>query len=156
MSEVTKSMLGYYGNTKLIREKCPECDEWSFVLDGYLVCCDVLSQELPTKMKRMSITESRRRLPPMKDRRRILDEQDNRCIYCLRTLGTRIIKDGRLVKLRLHWDHLIPYKMTQNNNSDNFAASCHLCNLVKGALVFDTVEAARIHVQARWEQNGWI
>ena len=58
-------------------------------------------------------------------------------------------------KLKVHWDHKIPYSYAQDNRDINFVASCSVCNLMKHDRMFETLDEAREYLQTRWETKGF-
>ena len=91
----------------------------------------------------------KRRSPGKRERTRILERQGNACLYCERPFGTPFLRQGRLGHLRLHWDHVIPFSYSLKNDADNFVAACHVCNLIKGDLMFNTLYLARKYINNR-------
>jgi hypothetical protein len=146
-----------FGSVALRRVYCGPCESFALVRkDGTLCCCD---SKIPAdleyrKIKRVVEPEQVRRLPPVQERRLILQEQENRCLYCERQFGTSVFRKQKWVKLKLHWDHMVPFSYQQNNSVSNYAAACHLCNLFKSAMIFQTLEEARIYLQAAWEKEN--
>mgnify|MGYP000512239202 CR=1 FL=1 len=147
--------LALYGNTQLIRAYCKDCNQFSFVIDSLLQCCEKEHTESPTHIKRMTETDFRRKLPPLNQRKQVLEAQNNQCIYCERTLNQKTWKGSQWVRLRVHWDHWVPFIYSQNNSIHNFVASCHLCNSLKGTLIFDDLDKAKIYLNQRWIEKGW-
>ena len=49
---------------------------------------------------------------------------------------------------------MVPFSYAQNNHTDNFVASCHVCNRWKRSIMFDTIEAARIYLSLQWERKS--
>lgn len=133
----------------ILKTECPKCKLTSFILDGKTACCDV-SIEIPegtyAKRKRESETEGRRRLIPRAIRREILRHQNHQCVYCGISLNRK--------KVRIEFDHFVPFCESQNNNKHNFVASCSRCNSMKSALIFNSIEEARIYIYGRREEKG--
>ena len=147
--------LALYGNVKMARAFCESCHQWALVIQGEMGCCGAkVSVEILT-VKRMTQPEQARRLPPMADRRRVLDEQDHRCLYCLRRFGTFVMRRNRPVRVKLVWDHVAPFAYGQNNQTPNFAAACSICNGYKAAHVYHTIEEARLAIQTARERGGY-
>lgn len=86
---------------------------------------------------------STRQYPRVAERRRAVELQDNRCLYCEIPIGTAIWRRSQTVILRTNWDHFIPYAYLARNPSSNWVLACHVCNLIKSCRMFDTVQAAR-------------
>lgn len=148
--------IGIYGNIALSKEFCRQCEAMSFVIDGYLACCGKPAKDNPERYKRESIPEDRWRLPHRKIRMQILADQANLCFYCFCRFGSLVKRRNRLFRVRLVWDHQIPYVLLQNNQPGNIVAACRVCNGIKGAMVFQTIEEARLYVQARREAKGYV
>ncbi|MEV4861481.1 HNH endonuclease [Streptomyces ossamyceticus] len=86
---------------------------------------------------------STRSYPRVAERRRAIDLQNNRCLYCEIPIGTAIWRRSQTVILRTNWDHFIPYSYLARNPATNWVLSCHVCNNIKSCRMFDTVQAAR-------------
>lgn len=91
-----------------------------------------------------------RKRPRETDKRRISELQSGRCLYCDLPIGAEIIrwsdpghKRNGLVVLRPQWDHFVPYSYSLRNPSANWVLACHVCNGIKTARMFDSVEKAR-------------
>ena len=85
----------------------------------------------------------KRRPPPLWARRLQLAKQENRCFYCDWEFGSWVAKRSRPVRLRVVWDHWVPYAYLQANPALNFVAACQLCNGLKRSDMFESVEEAR-------------
>lgn len=145
-----KAVLGVYGNVGLVRGWCEACEDWAFVLDAKMACCDGPAGDPPTRWKRMSQPEYRRKQPPVASQDEILAHQGYRCFYCDQSFGTQFWRKNSLVRLDARWDHTVPYTFSANNTEANFVAACQLCNGWKSDLVFDTPEAARVYLADKW------
>jgi len=53
---------------------------------------------------------------------------------------------GRPARVKLNWDHVIPF-VHVGNPADNWVAACGRCNGIKSDLMFDSPEAARKYVR---------
>ena len=142
--------LALYGNVKIQRGHCPDCDCTALVVGGCFACCDRLVADVPLKAKRMSEPEQRRKRPSLTERKSIVESQGNACLYCDRGFGSHVMRKGRLVRLRLVWDRVLPFAYSADNKPANFVAACHVCNGWKSDLVFQTLSEARVFLQARW------
>lgn len=118
-------------------------------------CCEARLVAEPTRYQRESSPEDTRRLPKLRLRQAQLEAQGHRCLYCLRTFGSFSSRWGRLLRLRVHWDHMVPYAYNQDNRAANFAAACQVCNLLKGDRCFGTIEEARVYLATRRETKGY-
>lgn len=104
-------------------------------------------------------TSASRRRPAKKLGEEILAKQNGRCLYCDMPFGTEILRQGgrgRLVRLRLQWDHFVPYSWCETNPADNWVAACHVCNTIKGPRRFETVAEARRYVLNRAIDKGYV
>lgn len=108
--------------------------------------------------------EQNRRPPRRVDQHRILALQGDVCLYCGIPIGTeisRVRKDRRgwtrtsTVVLRRNWDHFVPYSYIARNPQANWVLACHVCNLIKTARMFDTVEDARHAILPHRERRGY-
>lgn len=79
---------------------------------------------------------AQRRPPPAKIRRAILLAQRGCCYYCEKAFGAIVLRRGRPIRLRLHWDHYVPFAYLNTNPEENWRAACHVCNSAKGSSVF--------------------
>ena len=87
--------------------------------------------------------QDRRRNPRQAERARVLASQGNKCLYCEIPIGTQIERGNKRLTLRPHWDHFVPYSYAQRNRSMNWVLACHVCNALKTARMFVSVQAAR-------------
>lgn len=149
-----RGYIGLYGSVALRKGWCDDCQAYSIVRDDELVCCGVPVEVPPEKYKRECEPEQKRKTLPLKRRQRQLDAQEYRCFYCERRFDSYVFRNGRSFKLRIEYDHMVPYAFTQNNSVENFVAACHICNRIKSDLCFRTVEEARIHIQQKWVEKG--
>lgn len=145
-----------YGNIAMKRAYCSSCRTYAFVRDGKMACCGEVLEGAEIKgCKRMSEPPNVRDRPSRKEQKRILSDQHHRCFYCSRWFGTEIWRKARRSNLRVHWDHVIPWVYSLDNRNQNFVAACHVCNMLKGAKMFNSIEEARIYLNARWEEKGF-
>lgn len=157
-----KSYVGIYGNAAIVKEWCQKCKRMAFVLEGVMACCDraATTLEIPECQRREMVAEQRRLTPSKRHRETQMELQKERCFYCDLKFGDyvtrRTVMKTRLICLRVHWDHRTPYSYSQNNKSDNFVAACHVCNLIKHAKCFETVEEARAYVQKKRKAKGCV
>jgi|SRR3982750_2717634 len=152
-----KAHIALFGTVALRRMFCGPCGCYSLIRrDGTFCCCDKkLTGEVEFRgIKRVVEPEQVRRRPSALDRQKILEAQNNCCLYCERRFGSWVLRRKKEVRLRLHWDHMVPFSYQQNNSAANFAAACHLCNQHKHAMVFTTLEQARIYLLAKLEKES--
>lgn len=97
----------------------------------------------------------RRRYPPKNVRTRIAEKQNNTCLYCELPIGTVISRRKELIRLVANWDHFVPYAYSSRNANANWVLACHVCNGIKSARVFDTVQQARLLILPVREAKGY-
>ena len=156
MGENEHRHYALYGNTRIERAFCQDCQGFAFVKDKELACCGSPAPERTQKTKRMVEAEDKRKTPPRGYQVAQLEYQGNKCFYCGLHLGGYTFRNGRAIKLRIHWDHLVPYSYSQNNKPVNFVASCHVCNMIKHAFMFQTAEEARSYVYLKRKEKGYL
>ena len=145
-----------YGSIALAREFCNDCFTFSLIIKGVRQCCDKrVEQNEDNPDYRMSDVPNIRKGPSAAYKRKMLSEQDNKCFYCQREFGSIILKKRRLIRLQIHWDHWIPHDYSRNNRDKNFVAACHVCNAIKAARIFDTLEQARLFIYVRQQKKGY-
>ena len=103
----------------------------------------------------MSEIPCNRRGPSTATRKRLLREQDYRCLYCERKFGSTLWKGNREIHLCITWDHSVPLAYSHSNQQANFVAACHICNAIKGSRIFSSIEEIRIHVAQRRKEKGY-
>lgn len=103
----------------------------------------------------VALVRLKRRTPSARERTEILEAQKNRCYYCREEFGAIVSRKGKRVSLRLNWDHFVPFSYALEDRPNNFVAACHICNGIKGALVFQTKERAIEFIAERRFQKGY-
>lgn len=144
-----------YGAVILERQRCPQCRSMCLVVDGRLQCgCEKKAEKENNKyIEQMSPCHGIRRRPPRAEQLKLLELQDNKCLYCGKKFGTRYVHpDYGPSCLTIHWDHRIPFVYTQSNYG--FVAACNVCNSIKSYLMFDTIEEVKNWVSERVKQKG--
>jgi 5-methylcytosine-specific restriction endonuclease McrA len=154
--EKKKAYMGLYGSVAIPKVYCSECEGMSLVIDGVLACCDTPVDEAPDRYKREIEAEQKRHIPPKKEREHQLELQGNLCFYCDRRFGSTVMRKNRQLRLKLAWDHMVPYAYSQDNSTSNFVAACHVCNGLKSDRCFTTIEEARTYLHSRWQEKGYI
>lgn len=96
-----------------------------------------------------------RRAPRLAERIRVQEAQGNRCLYCELPIGTAIWRRAQTVILRTNWDHFVPYSYLARNPDNNWVLACHVCNGIKTARMFDTVQTARQVILPVREAKGY-
>jgi len=147
-----------YGNTMLKRIYCPKCKRYALVIGGEIQCCDTPIDEFKThNVKIMCEARSKRQKPSFNEQKGILERQCNKCIYCGLEFGTLIWseKSKKVVSLRKHFDHLVPYSYSFNNKKVNFVAACHICNGLKSNKMFENIEDVSHYVRYHRTRKGY-
>lgn len=144
-----------YGNTRLIRNKCPACKRFAFVIDGRYQCCDRETSAEPQFIKKMVIASPYRKIPTTKKQREILEKQQNKCLYCEVEFGSVVFRNEKPLLSKLEWDHQVPFVYSQNNNRANFCAACNICNRIKSSKMFQTVDEAIIYIRHKRNLKGY-
>jgi len=137
-----KPHYALYGSSILVRTYCNDCKLWTIVLDKIKQCCDDVCDEEICSTERLSepSREKTRGGPRLPIKKKVLEEQSNRCAYCDRPFISRPI-----------WDHFIPFSYLQGSPHDNWVACCSRCNGIKSNLMFESVEAVRIYILTKKE-----
>lgn len=152
----SKTYVGLYGKVAILKSYCSECEGFAFVIDGVLACCDTPLDSTPTHFKRESEPVRNRRKPSLKVRQAKLQEQNYRCFYCERHLESIVYKKGKQVRLRVHYDHQVPFAYIKSNDADNFVAACHVCNGIKSDLCFQSLAEAKIYIESQWHKKKYL
>ena len=147
----------YYGNVRMEKVFCNECNAYSFVLNGETICCDSPVEKVESRPFKVVIApEVKRKTPSQYEKANILESQGGKCFYCDLPFGS-VVWDNNKKKariLKINWDHFTPFAYSLNNKSSNFVASCNICNSLKSAKVFDTVEEAKLYMKKRWSDKN--
>lgn len=147
-----------FGSVAMLQKKCPNCKCVSFIIDGKFSCCDELCEEPETiTLKRISAAESRRSVLSKKVKDAILEQQNNCCIYCNRPLwGYEYNREtNKRRKVKTHFDHLVPWSFSGNNDEINIVAACERCNLIKSDMYFATLDQAKLYIIRKRENDKW-
>lgn len=152
---MNKKHLAVYGITQIPRAYCKKCKGIALIVDGKFACCDrkFLEQADIKQYKIICETGESRKKPSAEECKRILELQNNKCLYCDKPFGTPYYKDNRVRMTKLHFDHLVPYSYTKSNKL-TFVAACNICNLIKSNRVFNTVEEVYHYVQYRRKKKN--
>jgi len=143
-----------YGNIILYEFICKNCREKNLVGDINDCCssCGTPLSEVKITEKKVIVSTKRRSLTP-KQKKELIEKQDNRCFWCGRDFGTMIVKKDKVQKLKIVFDHLIPFSYLQANPKENFVASCRTCNSFKSSFVFDDINACKEYLKKRWDKS---
>lgn len=148
-----KSHYARYGNNVMQRVYCSECKCWALVLDHRKQCCDGW-YNVESKITRVVVQPKHQRvLLPLYKKQAILNHQNNRCCYCGHQLGYYYVRHGKVIKSTTHFDHLIPFAYSQNNNKENFVASCNVCNSIKSSKMFDNIAELTQYIKSRIQEK---
>jgi 5-methylcytosine-specific restriction endonuclease McrA len=146
-----------FGKVALNREFCSFCNRYALVIDGLLACCDRNALEAPKSFKReVQIGIGKRDHLKKSEKKAILEEQDDRCLYCGQRFGSVVLRHGDPIVLRIHYDHMCPWAYVGTTTRQNIAAACHVCNLIKRDRIFQTVEEASVYIQTTREKKGYL
>jgi len=149
-----------YGSTAILKGYCKECQQNAFILGGRFACCNALVEQNydRERVKREVEGENKRGRVPWKVKQKILAQQENRCIYCEKTLNKHIwnTEIKRYVKLRLHFDHFVSWEYSRDNNEYNLYASCHICNGIKSDLFFYNLGSAKEYILEKRKEKGYL
>lgn len=151
-----KQVMALFGNVAIPRAFCPDCKHMAFVIRGRFNCCGGrLTKLIPRLFVREAEPENVRRLPPKEYRDYQLNKQDNRCFYCDALFGDEGFRNQTPVRIKLTWDHQLPFAYSQDNRNMNFVAACQVCNGIKSAMVFQTVDEAKAYLSLRRKSKGY-
>jgi 5-methylcytosine-specific restriction endonuclease McrA len=150
-----KHSIALYGNVALERGYCNKCKAMAIIKHGFFQCCDSPVENTPTKFERMSEPYCGRKTPTKADKDKIINQQDNRCFYCDVTFGSIRFRNGLPFVIKIEWDHKLPFAYSQNNQTENFVASCSVCNRMKSSNIFQTVEEAQVYLQGKRKSKGY-
>ena len=154
--EHVKPAIILFGNVSIPRAYCDECEVQSLIVHGHYNCCGRPVGHLVIKRyMRVSTPEYVRRGPKRKVKKIILNQQEDRCFYCGVLFGTEGFRHATPIRISHQWDHQLPFSLTQNNQAENFAAACHVCNGLKGSMVFQTLEEAQVWLALRRKDKGY-
>jgi 5-methylcytosine-specific restriction endonuclease McrA len=149
--------VALYGNVRIRRARCNICGTYALVVkDGSFACCGKpYRQRKPMHSRRISQPPFNRRQLAPRLRRKILERQGFRCLYCGRQFGRAfpLGKKGLYKLLKIHFDHQIPFAYSANNDVHNFVAACHVCNLMKKDHIFQELEEARLFLAQKWQER---
>ena len=148
-------VIALYGSVALERGYCKRCKGMAIIKGGVLQCCDSPVVDLPTRFERISEPLHRRKSPTKAGKDRILDKQENRCFYCGVAFGSFRFRNGLPFIVKVNWDHQLPFIYSQNNDNENFVASCSVCNGIKSSHIFQTVEEAQVYIADKRKQKGY-
>lgn len=150
-----KSVIALYGSTSLQKVYCEDCEAETFVRDGLKVCCGQPTFAKPGRVVRVAGAEAPRKKLSKKEQAVALEKQNRCCLYCGQEIGSTKHRDGKPFILSLHWDHITPYTWNADSSTQNYAASCQVCNRIKHNSSFRDLEEARACIGARRKSKGY-
>jgi 5-methylcytosine-specific restriction endonuclease McrA len=140
----------------MIKARCPECGENSFIDDGKTCCgIDVDISGALVSYKRESGSEKRKKSLKYMTKLNILEQQDYRCAYCKNEIGISVGSTSGDKLTYAHYDHFMPWAIYQDSNHDNILASCNICNSIKSSRYFGTIEEARKYIMTVRKNKGY-
>jgi hypothetical protein len=116
-------------------------------------CCGIefdTSKPIRITENRICTTRAMRRGPSAKRKRQCLKDQSDRCLYCIRRFGSYVYAGDTEIKLKLAWDHFVPFVFSGDNSDENFVAACHICNGWKSDLFLDGLKEYRDYLNNKW------
>ena len=147
VSQLRETHIAIYGNTRVLRVY-NERDQ------GFTI--EPITDRTPSnlKMVRMSDPVNKRAKPSGAFQRAQRRRQNDCCFYCSRAFGSTVYDGQEKIRLKIAWDHLVPFVYSNNNKDENFVAACHVCNSFKSDILFDDVSEARDYLRCKWETHG--
>ncbi len=144
-----------YGNVVLYEIICKHCKEKNLVGNPFEKCsiCKIQLTDKKIKNVKVIVTAKRKNRVSAEVKKRIQKEQDGLCYWCDRPFGVPYIKNNKISKLKIHYDHKIPFSYTQNNEDDNFVGACNICNQAKSSFVYDNESDCKNYLKEKWEQK---
>ena len=155
MAVLKDSYLEMYGSVMLERSYCPHCQGMTIVKNDTYVCCGKPIKDIGNIYYSRSAETGPRHKPTRRERFEILKAQDYCCFYCHQEFHSVHTHHAKPLKLKIHWDHRIPYAYSGDNQASNFVAACQVCNGIKSAHIFTTAEEAQSFLAKRRRQLGY-
>ena len=136
------------GNVNLFQEICPSCGELSLygLKNPFCECGYDFILKKEKSVEYVCKAKKRRKI----NSKPYLKKQDNKCYWCGREIGSFLIRYNKVIILRVHMDHVLPYSFIQSNPKENYVASCHICNSFKSSKIFATESECRLFLLKRW------
>jgi len=147
-----RTWTALYGAQRLVRALCPACGGTALVDENGTACCHAPVGALDGIRREAEATRAR---VGAAVRRQVLHEQGHCCLYCGRRFGARVRCHGRTIRLRVEFDHMVPRTFAMDGAERNIAAACHVCNQLKGARCFASLEEARVLLHLAWGAHGY-
>lgn len=146
MSQARRGYLAVYGNIKMKKLFCEQCQQLVLIVKRKYACCGKNEDFEPEIWKRECDADGSRSRPAAWLKKEILEQQENRCLYCERMFHSWVHRKKKAIRLTVCWDHFSPYSYSRDNGGDNFVAACQVCNGLKSNKIFETLEEARIYL----------
>ena len=151
-----------YGSTIIPRGVCSVCEDECLIVGNVSSCCRAEVRaftEGSISKETIMTAQQKRHKPPAHVRRFILDTQKNCCYWCGRAFGSWVAaKSGKVYELKPCWDHFIPCVLTSSSQSDQFVASCWVCNIYKRSQVpiEGEEDVLRTRILQGWKHAKWV
>src|SRR5438552_13893451 len=134
---------------------CKSCNCSAYILDGKKVCCNKPPGTWDKEVVKVEISaRGHRKRPSWWQKREILEAQENKCLYCGVEFDTWQMVYGQCEKVKLHWDHRIPFDFLQANR--DFVAACSRCNLIKSDKLYGTLAEIREYIRKAYEKKEGV
>ena len=149
------SYRAIYGKASFIKAYCEDCETEAFIINGCYACCD--SKYIKDNIDRtIYVTQksNKRKAITTKERRGLIEQQNNRCFYCDCDLGGYYIRNNTLRKIKAHIDHVHPFSAV--GNATEFVAACNVCNQIKSNKVFSSMDELIDHIKNRKRDKNII
>lgn len=141
-----------YGDTILYEGFCDFCED-KFLCGNKNMTCDCGNEIINIQIKEViQICGSKRKNIAQKIKNKIKLKQHNLCYWCGREFGTPVLKKYKLIKLRMHIDHILPISYLPLNDIDNLVGSCNICNIFKSSKIFKTETECKNYLLEKWNE----
>lgn len=150
-----KSHIAIYGKLRVKRTYCNNCHCRTIVTRKMeKLCCGGIYNESPEEYKVIvGKGLGRRRRPSVKTQKELLEKYNYSCCYCERRFDTFIKMDGSFKKIKLAWDHFLPFSYAYNHQDSNFLPACSICNAWKRNGIYQTIDEVKLYVNDKWEKS---
>jgi hypothetical protein len=145
--------IARYGGNNIERGYCENCKTTALIIDDVLQCCDTKLLHVDSgslSVYQLSEYPSKRKRIPLHVKKLILELQGDKCFYCGTVFGTYYIVNSHtgVKQTSIQYDHIVPF-VTGCNNDHNIVAACNLCNMYKGAKVFNDLSEIILYCRKR-------
>jgi len=143
----------FYGDTVSYRHRCPRCGLHTLSGGTEFKCdCGYKSYNVVVKREIIETGKPRRRVCPADIKKRLIEDQDDKCFWCEREIGQPYYKSSKVRYLKRNYDHAVPYARSGRNTRDNWRLSCDVCNRWKASLVFDNEYDCSEYLKRKWSK----